>query len=85
MRTMKLLGTTCAFGAQIGRRPFAMDRSMRAAEAGREWLRTTFDAAAELYDRVRPSYLPDLLDDLVGLAHICPSSRMLEIGCARAG
>ncbi len=62
-----------------------MDRRMRANQARREWLRTTFDAAAELYDRVRPGYPPDLLDDLVALAHIGPSSRMLEIGCARAG
>ena len=47
----------------------------------RHRLRTTFDEVAELYDRVRPAYPPELLDDLVVLAETPGGSRVLEIGC----
>jgi SAM-dependent methyltransferase len=50
-------------------------------EPDRERLRQTFDEAAELYDRARPSYPPELFDDLAELAGLEPSSRILEIGC----
>src|SRR5829696_1757522 len=46
----------------------------------RERLRSTFDQAAELYDRARPRYPPALFDDLVELTGIGPGSRVLEIG-----
>lgn len=41
-------------------------------------LRATFDRDAELYDRARPTYPPELFDDLEALLH---GSRLLEIGC----
>ena len=44
-------------------------------------LRATFDEAAELYDRARPGYPPELFDDLVELAGLGPRSRVVEIGC----
>jgi SAM-dependent methyltransferase len=44
-------------------------------------LRTTFNEAAELYDRVRPGYPAALFDDLAGLAPLGPGHRILEIGC----
>ena len=49
-------------------------------QADRERLRSTFDQAAELYDRVRPRYPPALFDDLAALTGIGPGSRVLEIG-----
>jgi SAM-dependent methyltransferase len=45
--------------------------------AGRERLRATFAADAELYRRVRPGYPAELFDDLAALA---PGRRVLEIG-----
>jgi SAM-dependent methyltransferase len=50
------------------------------AQADRERLRSTFDQAAELYDRARPGYPPALFDDLAELAGIGPGARVLEIG-----
>lgn len=50
------------------------------AEASRERLRVTFEAAAELYDRARPGYPPALFDDLADLAGLGPGQRVLEIG-----
>ena len=49
--------------------------------AHREVLRSTFDEAAELYDRARPGYPSELFDELAELAGIGPGSRVLEIGC----
>ena len=46
----------------------------------RERLRSTFDQAAELYDRARPRYPAALFDDLAELAGIGPGSKVLEIG-----
>ena len=43
--------------------------------------RRTFDDAADLYDRVRPTYPPQLFDDLADLADLRSESRVLEIGC----
>lgn len=43
--------------------------------------RASFDEVAELYDRARPSYPDELIDDLVGLAGLGPRSRVVEIGC----
>jgi len=44
-------------------------------------LRRTFDEAAELYDRARPTYPGALFDDLVELAGLGPGARIVEIGC----
>ncbi|MFC6156074.1 class I SAM-dependent methyltransferase [Kribbella jiaozuonensis] len=44
----------------------------------RESLRQTFGEDAELYDRVRPTYPPELFDDLAGIVGDHP--RVLEIG-----
>lgn len=41
-------------------------------------LRDTFDTVAELYDRARPTYPDELVDDLVSVVN---GGRMLEIGC----
>jgi SAM-dependent methyltransferase len=49
-------------------------------EGNRERRRSTFNQAAELYDRARPGYPPALFDDLAELAGIGPGSRVLEIG-----
>ncbi|PWI13430.1 SAM-dependent methyltransferase [Streptomyces sp. Act143] len=43
-------------------------------------LRETFDGSAELYDRVRPHYPPDLIDELTALAGLGPGRRVLEVG-----
>jgi SAM-dependent methyltransferase len=41
-------------------------------------LRDTFDTVAELYDRARPRYPDELVDDLVA---VIDGGRVLEIGC----
>jgi SAM-dependent methyltransferase len=43
-------------------------------------LRETFDTAAELYDRIRPGYPPQLYEDLLAIAGLEPGARLLEIG-----
>ncbi|GAA2692668.1 class I SAM-dependent methyltransferase [Actinoplanes palleronii] len=50
-------------------------------DAGREMLRTTFGQDAELYDRCRPGYPPQLFADLATLAGLGPDTQVLEIGC----
>ena len=40
-----------------------------------------FDDAPELYDRVRPRYVPELFAALLEYAKIAPGARALEIGC----
>ncbi|WP_420032461.1 class I SAM-dependent methyltransferase [Streptomyces sp. cg28] len=47
----------------------------------RERLRRTFTEAAEVYDRARPGYPPQVFDDLAALAGAGPGCRVLEIGC----
>lgn len=44
-------------------------------------LRETFDTVAELYERARPVYPDELVDDLVAAAGLDRTSRVLEIGC----
>jgi SAM-dependent methyltransferase len=50
-------------------------------EGGDQARRASFDLAAELYDRARPGYPPQLLKDLAELGVITPGCRVLEIGC----
>jgi SAM-dependent methyltransferase len=50
----------------------------------RRRLRTTFTEDAELYDRVRPGYPPELFDDLADLTTVGTDCRVLEIGCGTA-
>lgn len=46
----------------------------------RERLRATFSEAAELYDRARPSYPSQLVEDLGSVAGLARESSILEIG-----
>jgi SAM-dependent methyltransferase len=46
----------------------------------RKQLRATFEEVAELYDQVRPTYPPALIDDLLLLGRLGPDDRVLEIG-----
>ncbi len=48
----------------------------------RERLRSTFDSAADRYERARPEYPPDLYTTLVQLCDLHPGDRVLEVGCA---
>jgi len=56
-------------------------RDDRPEESRRALLSRTFDEDAELYDRARPGYPPELYDDLTELAGAGPGSRVLEVGC----
>ncbi|GGZ36863.1 methyltransferase type 11 [Streptomyces inusitatus] len=49
-------------------------------ETHRTRLSRTFDEDAELYDRARPGYPPELFEDLSGMAVIGPGRRVLEVG-----
>jgi ubiquinone/menaquinone biosynthesis C-methylase UbiE len=46
-----------------------------------EYLRTTFNASAEWYDRIRPGYPEALIDDVISLSALQADGRILEIGC----
>ncbi|MBO0880309.1 MAG: class I SAM-dependent methyltransferase [Mycobacterium sp.] len=54
------------------------------ADCDRRRLRTTFTEDAELYDRARPGYPPELFDDLAELTTVGKDCRVLEIGCGTA-
>lgn len=49
-------------------------------ERRRVHLSRTFDEDAELYDRARPGYPPELFDDLTEVAGIGPGCHVLEVG-----
>ncbi|MFD8220489.1 class I SAM-dependent methyltransferase [Streptomyces sp. NPDC059697] len=49
-------------------------------EMRRVRLSRTFDEDAELYDRARPGYPPELFDDLAEMAGTSPGCRVLEVG-----
>jgi SAM-dependent methyltransferase len=55
---------------------------MVSVPSDRQWLRTTFDSAAQLYQQARPDYPAALYDELIRLAGLRPPGRLLEIGCA---
>ena len=40
-----------------------------------------FDTAAIAYDRFRPGYPQQLIDDMIGISGVALSSRLLEVGC----
>ncbi|HYX84607.1 MAG TPA: methyltransferase domain-containing protein, partial [Gaiellales bacterium] len=46
-----------------------------------EALRTTFDSAADIYDRARPEYPEALFDELMRLSGLAAGDRVLEVGC----
>jgi SAM-dependent methyltransferase len=48
---------------------------------GRTVRRTTFDAVADDYDRVRPGYPDQVFANLVELAALSPGARLVEVGC----
>lgn len=48
----------------------------------RDRLKTTFDSAAQLYQRARPEYPDELYDELARLTGLRSGDRILEIGCA---
>lgn len=48
----------------------------------RERLRSTFDIAADLYERARPDYPRALFDALIRSSGLRAGDRALEIGCA---
>lgn len=50
-------------------------------DAEREHLRQTFGAASERYDRVRPSYPDEIVDEFIRLGGLSAGDRVLEIGC----
>ena len=52
------------------------------AASERERLRATFDTAADLYQRARPTYPPALFDDLIDIAQLLPGDHLFEVGCA---
>lgn len=41
----------------------------------------SFDATAELYDRIRPGYPDSLFDDLVALSGLPAGGTILDVGC----
>jgi SAM-dependent methyltransferase len=49
-------------------------------DVSRDDLRRTFDEVPELYDRARPRYPREVLDDLVALTGLAPGDRIVEIG-----
>jgi SAM-dependent methyltransferase len=49
-------------------------------ETRRVHLSRTFDEDAELYDRARPGYPPELFDDLTEVVGVGPGCRVLEVG-----
>ncbi|RKS69332.1 methyltransferase family protein [Motilibacter peucedani] len=53
---------------------------MTGASAPYEGLATTFDTAAELYERARPGYPDELFPDLAEVAGLASGARVLEIG-----
>src|SRR5262245_49635885 len=55
---------------------------MTIADGDREWLRQTFNRAADSYHRARPDYPGGLFDDLITVTGLAPGDCLLEIGCA---
>lgn len=47
----------------------------------REARRVTFDDIPAAYDAARPSYRPEVIDDVLGLGGFSPGSHVAEIGC----
>jgi SAM-dependent methyltransferase len=47
----------------------------------RHILRSTFEQVPELYERARPAHPPQVFDDLVALARLPRTARLVEVGC----
>ncbi len=58
-----------------------LERLARAGRAPFQDRRLVFGEDPELYDRMRPSYPPALIDDLIALPGVGPAARALDIGC----
>ena len=69
----------CATG--LGVNTAAYGNMGRMSEQPREVLRATFERVPELYERARPSYPPEIIDDLVSLAKLREGARIVEVGC----
>lgn len=48
----------------------------------REWLKTTFDSVADLYQWARPEYPERLFDTLIDTVGLETGDRLVEVGCA---
>ena len=53
-----------------------------ANDADRERRASTFNEAAETYQRARPDYPEELFGELIATTRLSPGDRVLEIGCA---
>ncbi len=62
--------------------PPVHDGGVDGAADERNALKTTFDLAAERYERARPEYPAKLLAFLVATVGLRPRDRLLEVGCA---
>lgn len=51
------------------------------SSGSRSRLRGTFEEVPELYDRARPNYPAQVIDDLTALARLPEAARIVEIGC----
>jgi SAM-dependent methyltransferase len=47
-----------------------------------EWLKTTFDSVADLYQQARPEYPEQLFDTLIDTTGLEAGDRLVEVGCA---
>ncbi|MBR8837002.1 MAG: class I SAM-dependent methyltransferase [Stigonema ocellatum SAG 48.90 = DSM 106950] len=54
--------------------------SSRNLEQRKHW----YSPAAEAYNKARPRYPQDLIDQVVGIAHLTTDSKILEVGCGPA-
>jgi SAM-dependent methyltransferase len=61
-------------------RPLAFAEFCRATGAAAS-LRSTFDDIAASYDRFRPVYSPELIDDVLELGKLREGSNVVEVGC----
>jgi SAM-dependent methyltransferase len=52
------------------------------SEPERKRLRSTFNRAADRYQRARPDYPDELLDHLIDVTGVRAGDRLLEVGCA---
>jgi SAM-dependent methyltransferase len=56
--------------------------TLASVTADREYLRATFNTAADRYQQVRPGYPEELFDHVLTTAGLQPGAYLLEVGCA---